>query len=103
MTPDAIIRVRFLTTLEGGRENSVVAKGYGCPVLIDDHGFDCRFCVDEFTVFALGETYEIPVKFLNPQSALCDSNLEREISLWEGKIIAKGSIVRVLSSSNELI
>lgn len=72
---------------------------YGCPMMIDGHGFDCRFCVDESTVFTLGETYEIPVVFLSPVLALQDSHLDKEISLWEGNVVAIGKILRVLSSS----
>lgn len=44
----------------------------------------------------LGETYQIPIKFLNPEAALLHLKQGSEIELWEGKTIAKGEIIKVV-------
>jgi len=43
----------------------------------------------------LGETYELPVKFLNPDVALRKLSAGKSVTLWEGKDIATGEVVRM--------
>ena len=99
MKPDAVIKVRFLTTEEGGRESAIEGERYGCPIMVDGHGFDCRFVLTGATRFDLGETYKIEVKFLNSESAMNELEIGTMISLWEGKTIAEGKILTLLSAS----
>lgn len=98
MNPDAIIKVRFLTKLEGGRNEPISKMPYGCPLMINGQGYDCRFIANQHDCFKLGETYEIPIKFLNPSLALMSISESNEITLWEGKIIAKGHVIKVFTS-----
>ncbi len=65
MKPDAIIEVRFKTMTEGGRQGAIVGEFYGCPLFVDGKAFDCRLSLDGKTL-PLGETYELAVKFMNP-------------------------------------
>jgi hypothetical protein len=93
MKPDIIINVRFFTPSEGGRTTSVGGRFYACPLFIDGEGFDCRLLLDGKSI-KLGEACDIPVKFLYQDLALKKSAIGKEIFLWEGKIIAKGSIIK---------
>ncbi|MCP3995479.1 MAG: hypothetical protein GY722_10495 [bacterium] len=99
MTPDALIEVRFLTTGEGGRSSPIEGDTYGCPLIVNGRGFDCRFVLKGSTRFDLGEIYRIEVKFLCADYALRELEEETEISLWEGRIIAKGRIVKLFAAS----
>lgn len=94
MKPDAIIEVRFKTTAEGGREGAVVGELYGCPLFVDGEAFDCRLSLDGKTL-QLGETYELPVKFLNPHLVLPKLSPGKPVKLWEGKEIATGKVLRL--------
>lgn len=94
MTPDITIEVRFKTTAEGGRAGPVVGTQFGCPMYIAGEAFDCRLLI-EGRVLGLGETYEVPVKFLNADLALPRLAPGKEITLWEGKEIAKGKVLRL--------
>lgn len=97
MKPDAVIKVRFKTAAEGGRHRSIVIaeKGhYGCPLFVDGQAFDCRFLVEAQTL-SLGETYELPVKFLAPDLALSKLSPGKTVTLWEGGEIATGQVVRL--------
>lgn len=97
---DAIIFVRFLTTSEGGRQSSIETNRYGCPLMIDDtHGFDCRFVLNETTVFELGREYEIAVSFLHPESALEHLSEGDEVYLWEGKKIGEGAVKTIFAGT----
>jgi hypothetical protein len=40
MKSDAIIKIRFKTTAEGGRQGAVVGKFYGCPLFVDGEEVD---------------------------------------------------------------
>ena len=97
MQPDAIIKVLFKTAAEGGRQGNVVIadKPYACVMFVDGEAFDCRFLVTDQTL-QLGETYELPVKFLNPDLVLSKLSPGKPVRLWEGKDIATGEIVRLL-------
>jgi hypothetical protein len=91
--PEITIKVRFLKPEEGGRTTPVGGIFYACPIFIHGEGFDCRLLLDG-RILGLGEEYEVPVKFLFPDLALPKMDIEGEIFLWEGRIIASGNIVK---------
>lgn len=97
LEPDAVLEVRFLTTEEGGRASPVESDRFGCPLLINRRGFDCRFVLEGTKRFEPGETYQVEVKFLDPDAALKEIQAGAAISLWEGREIAKGGILRILA------
>lgn len=94
MQPDAVIQIRFKTTAEKGRQAAVSGNVYGCPLFVDGEAFDCRLYLEGRTL-DLGKTYEVGVKFLNPQLAMPHLSPGKAISLWEGKEIAIGEVVRL--------
>lgn len=99
---DVIIQVKFLTTDEGGRETAIRSRNYGCPVIFDDQGFDCRFAMNKEEVYKLGCSYEIPIRFLNYNAVQPHLELGKKITLWEGKTIATGTITQIAKNiSNE--
>jgi hypothetical protein len=93
MNPDITIELRFKTNAEGGRAGPVVGKHFGCAMFISGEAFDCRLLTEGGTL-ELGQTYEVPVKFLNADLALPKLMPGKEISLWEGKEIATGKVLR---------
>ena len=95
MKSDAVIEITFLTTEEGGRKSLIEGDRYGCPILVDGRGFDCRFVLAERSRFELGRTYQIGVKF-HAETAMAELEEGDAISLWEGKTIAKGRVVKLL-------
>jgi len=94
--PDIIISVRFLLSAEGGRSGDVVGKIYSCPLYVAGRAFDCRLLLEGGRAI-LGENYEIPVAFLFPEEALVVAKPGADMSLWEGRTVARGRILRVLS------
>ena len=94
MKPDAIIEIRFKKTVEGGRQNAIVGNVYGCPMFVDGVGFDCRLLLGGQTI-QLGETYKVPVKFMNFEMVLPKLTVGKSIVLWEGKEVATGKVVRL--------
>jgi hypothetical protein len=97
MKPDAIIKVRFKTTAEGGRQGPIIVDEtpYGCPLFVEGEAFDCRLLVSGQTL-RLGAAYELPVKFLSPHLALSKLFPGKTVTLWEGKEIATGEVVRLV-------
>jgi len=97
MKADVIIEVRLKTTAEGGRLEAIriAEKPYGCPLFIDGEGFDCRLLLTHQTL-ELGEVYELPVKFLRGDLALPKLSVGKPVTLWEGKEIAIGKVVRLI-------
>jgi hypothetical protein len=96
MEPDAIIAVRFKTPEENGRRSPIDGDYYGCPFCVDGEYFDCRLLLAGQQL-ELGETYEVPVQFLRPDLVLPKLRKEKEFTLWEGKEVATGKVVRVIS------
>jgi len=92
---DVTIKIRFKTNAEGGRQAKVEIAliPYGCLLVVDGEAFDCRVLQKE-RVLELGKTYELPVKFLRPDLVLPKLSPGKQISLWEGKEIATGSVIR---------
>jgi hypothetical protein len=92
MIPDAVVRVRFKTSDEGGRKTEIAGQVYACPMFFDGQGFECRLSLNGLTL-KLGEYYELPVKFMNRD--LVQSNLfpGKEFMIWEGKDIGAGLVL----------
>jgi len=100
MKKEATISVRFLTSSEGGRHSAIEGDRYGCPLMVNDYqGVDCRFVLEGNTIFELGQEYLIDIKFLNLDKALRCLNEGDEISLWEGKKIGIGSVIKIFDGS----
>jgi len=94
MVPDIYLSVRFRMTSEGGRTAAVKGPIYHCPLIIDESAFDCRLLLGD-RVLELGVAYEVPVKFLDKDSALQKLAIGRDVILWEGKDIADGKVVKI--------
>lgn len=95
---DAVVSVRFLPSAEGGRRSEIVGQLYACPLFVAGRAFECRLLLQEGRA-VLGESYELPVAFLCPEEALAVANVGDDVSLWEGKTIARGRILRVLPTN----
>jgi len=93
MKPDATLRVRFLTEKEGGRSTPILGHNFGCPVMVGESGYDCRFVIEKSSTLELGRTYDISVKFLSPALAKSAIPAGTDVTLWEGKTIAIGYLV----------
>jgi hypothetical protein len=94
-SPDAIIKVRFRTAEEGGRETPIIGEYYSCPLFVGGEGFDCRILLDSKKA-ELGKWHKLAVKFLHPEYALPKLSPGQPLTLWEGKDIADGSVVEIV-------
>jgi len=92
MKPDATIRVRLLATDEGGRGGAITGPRYGCPLMINEKGFDCRLLLQDSDILEPGNAYEVGVKFLNRELAIPELKVGMQVTLWEGKTIAVGEV-----------
>jgi hypothetical protein len=56
---DAIVRVRFKTTAEGGRQSPIRIgePPYGCPLVVDGKTFDCRLLVSVWEQVSLFDNF----------------------------------------------
>jgi hypothetical protein len=95
MECDITIELRFKTTTEGGRKNSIIGGVYSCPMLIDGEAFECRLYFENKTI-QLGESYVVNVKFMNPDIVLPKLAIGKRVALWEGKIVGDGNVIKIL-------
>jgi hypothetical protein len=91
-----VIRVRWKPTSEGGREGRIVIGQdlYRCTLIVKGEAFDCRLLVTSRT-FELGETYDVPVKFLNPGLVLPELSVRSAVTLGEGKDVGAGEVIEL--------
>lgn len=94
MVADAVLEIRLKTHAENGRVSAISGDVYHCPLLVDGEAFDCRVYHDG-KVLELGHTYQVDVRFLSPHDALPHLSIGKQISLWEGKEIATGTVLQV--------
>jgi hypothetical protein len=89
-----IIEVRFKTPEEGGRNTPVVGDVYSCPLFVDAEGFDCRGLLGKQRI-ELGNSYKLPVKFLNRDSVIPKLSPGKPVTLWEGQDVASGAVLEI--------
>ena len=94
MNPDIYIKVKFRTTLEGGRKTPINGDFYACPMIVDNKAYDCRLLLTGKTL-ELGNFYGVPVKFLNRDLIVPKLIVGKNIILWEGKDVADGQVTRI--------
>jgi len=90
-------------TEDGGRTQPIPLVAYGLPVFFNDipalaaHGYDCRMLVTEYGApISPGDTVdEIALLFLYEDDVLPYIQPGVTFSLWEGKTIGSGSVLRV--------
>ena len=99
LLPDAIVRVRFLTTVEGGPATPIPpGVMFGCPFVFEGEYFDCRLLLQDQTAsISPGAAVEVALKFLWPELVKPRLRPGAPCSLWEGKIIAEGIVARMVA------
>lgn len=93
--PDAVIKVRFSRTDEGGRLHAPSGKFYACIFVIGRDGFDGRLLLNGRTL-ELGVEHEVGVKFLSPDLVLPRLSPGTRVSLREGRKVAEGTVLRLM-------
>lgn len=95
----AIARVRLLTTLEGGREERTPRDFFGCVFCLDGEHNDCRLLLADTGPLEPGQKAEVPLVFTSPDLVIPRLRVGSRFTLWEGRHIADGEVLRVLSST----
>lgn len=99
----AIAKIIFLSTEKGGRTQALPSMHFRCSVFFESvralsaHGYDCRLLLVEYgTPIFPGETAnELGMIFLYPEDVFPHLEKGVKFTLWEGKTIAHGEILRI--------
>lgn len=95
---DLEMRIRLLTTAEGGRHTDIGGyplEFYSCPIDRGDaHMYDCRVWLNGQRL-KLGESYKVRASLLDPEHSLGRFQAGDQVTLWEGRTIGRGTVVDV--------
>ena len=97
LTAEIIADLQFLATTDGGRGGPTPERVFGCPLECAGELFDCRLDLSESGPISPGQAVRVPIQFLFPQLILPRLRAGCAISLWEGRIIAQGTVARVIA------
>jgi len=95
MKPHAIVEFRLKGTPEGGRQGAFNGQFFGCVLFVDGEAFDCRLILDGEELRP-AERYTLPVAFLRPDLVLSKLAPGKGVTLWEGREIGAGHVVRLI-------
>src|SRR5688500_17145122 len=98
MTPDIIMSVRIFLPSEGGRSTAVSGEVYGCPLFVEDEGFDCRLLLHGVRL-ELVDVYEVDVMFLTRDVIISRLSIGKEVLVWERKNVGVVHVINPLHSS----
>jgi hypothetical protein len=98
-----IAKIEFIGSDDGGRAQPIPILNFGCPVFFEDieplseHGYDCRILVPEYgRPIAPGDVVnELAMIFLSEEAVLPHLRMGSRFTLWEGKTIARGEVLRI--------
>lgn len=94
--PDAYLEVKFSTTVQGGRKGAVEGEYFGCLLLVEGDYFDCRLILNGRRL-ELGQIHQVPIVFLRPDLVMQKLSDGGKVTLWEGKEIGVGQVIRLAS------
>jgi hypothetical protein len=96
-------KIYFKKAEDGGRSEAIPLIKFGCPVFFENipalsrHGYDCRLLIGEYgrEIFPGDFINEIAMIFLSEDEVVLNINIGARFTLWEGKIIASGEVLRI--------
>ena len=95
--PDAIAHIQFFKTENGGRQGATPSDRFSCIIRIAGRLHDCRFLLDKIGPVSPGVSInDVPIKFLNSESALEGVSEKDEFEILERGIIGKGKIIKIM-------
>ena len=98
-----VARMRLLSQEEGGRSHPLPSDAFGCPMFFENipelssHGYDCRILLSGIRkpVVPGDEVEEVGILFLSPEEVFAHLRSGARFTLWEGKTIAHGEVLRI--------
>lgn len=98
-----VAKMHFLSPDEGGRSQALPTDIFGCPMFFEgipelsSHGYDCRLLlsVNRKPIAPGDEVEEMRIVFLSPEEVFAHVRSGTKFTLWEGKTIAHGEVVRL--------
>lgn len=94
--PDVIAYVRFLTPDEGGWSFPMPSTFLGCFFFVNNEYFSCRLYLSEVGPLSLGDSAEVPIKFLYPDYVMPLLSEGTHFKLRTLQTIAVGHVLRVV-------
>lgn len=86
-------RIRFYSTLEGGREGPILRKSFGCILQAGEALLECRIDLTETAPVSPGDEVEVDIRFLSPELASRTLGAIRSFKLREAREIAEGTVL----------
>lgn len=93
--PDAIARIDFLSTEQGGRQEPTPANYLACILSIGKHNFDVRLLLNSHGAIAPGDTATVGLKFLDFAGARDHVRVGAHFELRDSRKIAAGRVIQM--------
>jgi len=93
--PTSLPEVSLLPTSEGGRKGPTPPDMFGCPVSVAGELFDMRMDLTAVGALRPGRSAEVPIRFLRPDLVMPLLHLGDAFTLWEGKTIGTGKVLKI--------
>ena len=95
--PDAIAKIRFYSTSEGGRHGPTPENYLGCIFEYQNENFECRLLLSDVGSIVPGAEVTVPIKFLYSGLIRPRLRVGDKFSLRELHRIGEGEITSVYS------
>lgn len=91
--PDIVATIELASPEAGGRVSPMPARWFGCVMVVNGRNHDIRLRLAQ--PLNTGETRQVGIDFLDPETALSHVQTGTTFALWEGGIIGQGLIESV--------
>ncbi len=95
ITPDIVATVELARSDQGGRAGPTPPDKFGCVMKLNGHNHDVRLLLDR--PLAPGDTRQVGIIFLDPETALSHVGVGATFLLWEGPTIGSGIVEQVVA------
>ena len=92
-SPDIVATIELAPLEAGGRASPMPARWFGCVMVVNGRNHDIRLRLAQ--PLNAGETREVGIDFLDPETALSHVRVGTTFGLWEGGTIGQGFIEAV--------
>ena len=101
VAPQVAALIQITAKESWGRTPPQLGVEFRFPLVVGGLAYIARFSVSDGDAFSRGMPIEVPIEFMFPDKALPRFTPGTQFTIWDGKDIGTGKVLRLVDTSNK--